>query len=161
MGSLHRNYPATKSPGVYTIILRVKEQLSLSVGSLGRVNLAVGQYLYTGSALGPGGLDSRVARHLRREKRVFWHIDYLTVNRQVDVSAFVRAECLTRMECRVNEMLLSRLGAECAVLRFGSSDCSECPAHLLWIKDLKLAVLIKKIVGVYSEAGLSPSSSVF
>ncbi len=161
MDYLHRNYPATKSPGVYTLILRVKKPLSLSVGSLGSVNLTAGQYLYTGSALGPGGLDSRVTRHLRKEKRIFWHIDYLTVNRQVDVSALVKAECLTRLECRINGLLMSRLGAECTILRFGSSDCSECPSHLLWAKDLELSVLIKKITGVYSEAGLSPSSRVF
>lgn len=161
MGCLHRNYHVTKSPGVYTLILQVKEQLSLSIGSLGRVNLAAGQYLYTGSALGPGGLDSRVARHLSKEKRVFWHIDYLTVNQQVNVLALVRAECLNRMECRVNGLLLSRFGAECTVLRFGSSDCSECPGHLLCAKYLELGVLIKKMKGVYLEAGLKPTSNTF
>src|SRR5574340_196450 len=102
----HLNHPTIKSRGVYTLILQVNEEpLSLNVGSLGRVNLAAGQYLYTGSALGPGGLDSRLARHLRREKRLFWHIDYLIVDQRVEVSALVRADCLTRMECQVNKML--------------------------------------------------------
>ncbi|MCL4436623.1 MAG: GIY-YIG nuclease family protein [Thaumarchaeota archaeon] len=161
MNHIHRNYPATKSVGVYTLVLQVKRHLSLSIGSLGRVNLVAGRYLYTGSALGPGGLDSRLARHLRKEKRVFWHIDYLTVDPCVDVSALVRSDCITRAECRVNKMLQSRLAAECTVPGFGSSDCGECLSHLLLAKDSEFGALTKKIMDVYSEVGLNPSRKVF
>jgi len=49
--------------------------LRLRIGKLGIHNLPHGYYVYVGSAL--GGLASRLRRHLRSEKRLHWHIDYL------------------------------------------------------------------------------------
>jgi Uri superfamily endonuclease len=149
-------YPATKHPGVYTLILQIQTDHTLNIGSLGSVHLTIGRYLYTGSALGPGGLETRISRHLMKEKRVFWHIDYLTVNQHVNVQAFIKAECLCRMECSVNQQLLSHLSVT-PIIKFGSTDCSECPGHLLRVENLRLDSLIKNIMEVYLEAGLNPT----
>ncbi len=159
MAHLNRSYSVTKNPGVYTMILQVKENLSLRIGSLGQIDLGAGKYLYTGSALGSGGLDSRLARHLRKEKRVFWHIDYLTVNRYAAVRGLVKARCLRRMECSVNSMLLSQLSVM-PIPRFGSSDCGKCSGHLLWAGDTGLDVLIKSTMRIYLELGMNPASNI-
>ena len=42
-----------------------------------------GDYFYIGSA--KGCLETRLQRHLRKEKRIFWHIDYLLENQKVKI----------------------------------------------------------------------------
>ena len=70
--------PAT---GVYVIEIELPEPLTVSVGKLGALDFPAGAYLYVGSA--QRALPSRVARHMRREKPLRWHIDYLTTRGRV------------------------------------------------------------------------------
>jgi Uri superfamily endonuclease len=65
------------APGSYILILRADQAATISVGRLGDVPIVPGWYLYTGSALGTGGLHGRVRHHLRPVTRPHWHIDYL------------------------------------------------------------------------------------
>lgn len=116
-------------PGAYALELRLELPLRLDVGRLGTVLLPAGRWRYFGSARGPGGLQARVLRHLRPAgRRDRWHIDRLT------------------REVRVSRLLLVPGGSECVLVRrhlalgwtarvpgFGSSDCRDCPAHLLWM----------------------------
>ena len=64
-------------PGVYAVWLQVAERLTLRVGALGEWAVMPGDWVYVGSALGPGGLRARVAHHARIAARPHWHIDYL------------------------------------------------------------------------------------
>jgi Uri superfamily endonuclease len=50
----------------------------MSVRNNSPVSLAAGRYFYCGSAKGPGGLQARIARHMRHGKAIRWHIDNLT-----------------------------------------------------------------------------------
>jgi len=45
-----------------------------------------GYYCYTGSARGSGStnLKHRIGRHLKKEKRMFWHIDYVLKNQNIN-----------------------------------------------------------------------------
>jgi len=52
-----------RAPGVYALVIELCRDFSGYVGSLGRVTLARGIYVYVGSARGPGGLYSRIRRH--------------------------------------------------------------------------------------------------
>ena len=64
------------SGGYYLLILELKRGQRIRVGALGVVAFEPGYYTYAGSAR--GGLEARVARHLRvRGKKKHWHIDYL------------------------------------------------------------------------------------
>ncbi|WP_346911312.1 DUF123 domain-containing protein [uncultured Roseibium sp.] len=65
-------------PGTYGLLLRLAEPVTLGLARLGNPVLAPGLYLYCGSANGPGGVRARLGRHLRRDKAVRWHIDYLS-----------------------------------------------------------------------------------
>ncbi len=142
--------------GVYSIILGVRRGVSIRVGALGIVRLCRGLYVYTGSARGGGGLDARISRHLRREKKIFWHIDHLTSNPRVSVLALVKAEEQRRTECVVNRRIRSRLDAE-PILGFGSSDCREsCLGHLLAVGSRSLSMCLEGIKEVYRESGLNP-----
>ncbi|MDG6902673.1 MAG: GIY-YIG nuclease family protein [Nitrososphaerota archaeon] len=61
--------------GLYQLVIRLKRKQSIGVGRLGRFAFPSGYYVYTGSAR--RGLESRIARHLRKEKRLRWHVDYV------------------------------------------------------------------------------------
>jgi Uri superfamily endonuclease len=119
--------------GTYVLALRLDEARTISAGRLGEFHLPAGHYLYTGSALGPGGLCARLARHRRplgHRKRPHWHVDYL---REVAVwnGAWVRAS-EQRLECKWAEILRSLDGARIVAAGFGASDC-RCPAHLVYV----------------------------
>ncbi|OPX33398.1 hypothetical protein B1H10_06095 [candidate division KSB1 bacterium 4484_188] len=68
------NFPG----GCYQIILNLAQPVSLAVARLGLLRFPPGFYIYTGSQ--QRSLLKRVERHLRPEKKIHWHIDYLTVH---------------------------------------------------------------------------------
>ncbi len=62
----------------YLLFLLVKEKLTVRVGKLGKVNFDKGLYVYVGSAKNS---IKRVLRHFKKMKKIHWHIDYLTSNK--------------------------------------------------------------------------------
>ena len=114
--------------GNYILLMAVDHAMRVSIGRLGVMKFVPGYYAYVGSAM--LGIENRVRRHLRKEKKLFWHIDYLREKaRVVEVH---QAESRENMECRIAVMLSRRLES---VPRFGSSDC-KCTSHLLYDPDL-------------------------
>jgi Uri superfamily endonuclease len=117
-------------PGTYALLFRLQQPLTLTVGRLGTVVLPAADLVYVGSALGPGGLEARLARHGRRDKRPYWHIDYLTLRVQPVLWRLEGGR--ERRECRWVRELLALPGAWTPVPGFGNGDCREgCPAHLI------------------------------
>jgi Uri superfamily endonuclease len=115
-------------PGVYQLVLFLPEDITLRVGALGVFHFPAGRYVYTGSAL--GGLRARLARHLRTQKRLRWHIDYLLPHAVVeDIRLFLTKE---RRECAINRQTLTLPHARVIARGFGSSDC-RCPTHLVYL----------------------------
>jgi Uri superfamily endonuclease len=89
----------------------------------------MGWYAYAGSALGSGGLQARLARHARTQKRLHWHIDYLLKRARL-VQSWHTA-CPARLECAWASALLQVPKAQIAIRRFGASDC-RCLGHLIY-----------------------------
>lgn len=122
---------------------------AIQVGRLGRLHLRAGTYLYVGSALGPGGLRARVARHLRPYKRLHWHIDYL-----LQVSRAKRlflAYGRQRLEHAWARQLCRQPQAELPLSGFGASDCG-CPAHLVHLPmRMGLSWIQRKLEGASPE----------
>jgi len=130
--------------GTYALIIHVPFDVEISVGALGRRSFRAGFYVYVGSAM--GGLRERIQRHLREDKRLYWHIDYLlTRARVVDL---ILAE--GRGECGVAEALSAKLQP---IDGFGSSDC-RCRSHLFYHPD-KLH-LIAETLAAFKSCGLKP-----
>ena len=121
-------------PGTYVLLIDVTDPLDLTVGKLGCFGLPPGCYAYVGSAHGPGGLRGRLARHVRRDRRRHWHIDYLT---EVALVFYVYFRASTRrLECRWAQRLVGLPGASAPAPGFGSSDCrAGCLAHLVRLPD--------------------------
>lgn len=101
------------------------------VGRLGALRLQPGFYVYLGSALGPGGLRARIARHLRRAKRWHWHIDYLRAYTRPD-RLWYSADA-SRREHRWAMAMQAMPGAT-AIDGFGASDC-KCVSHLFHFEE--------------------------
>jgi Uri superfamily endonuclease len=119
-----------RSKGTYALLLRLECTEEIAIGRLGTFTFPAGYYLYVGSALGPGGLEARLARHRRRDKKLRWHIDYLLGHAQlVEVWS---AASTHKMECLWAQAARELPGCEIPVPGFGSSDC-RCPSHLMYL----------------------------
>jgi Uri superfamily endonuclease len=117
----------SSGPGAYGLLIRLKAPFSGKIGALGSITLPPGTYLYLGSAYGPGGLPARLRRHLRKDKRLHWHVDYLTNTGTIE-QIFVLPE---GQECDLADRALQLSDVHVPVSGFGSSDCRRCAAHLL------------------------------
>lgn len=117
----------SKDRGSYILYGRLAENKSLKIGSLGKLDFKEGYYLYTGSAM--NSLSSRLRRHMNKNKRFRWHIDYLIpelINlKPIAIRSSEDLECLLSME--LNKIYRPVTG-------FGSSDC-HCEGHLYWFKE--------------------------
>jgi len=116
----------------YQLTIEISAAVTLQIGRLGNFTFRPGAYLYSGSAR--RGLRSRINRHLRREKKLRWHIDYLldspvAIDYLLDspVAEVRRVLISTRPECE----LVRKGGGLVVVPGFGASDCrSGCASHL-------------------------------
>jgi len=112
----------------YQLHIRIESDVTIQVGALGKQEFAAGNYIYTGSAR--RNLPARIRRHLGREKRLRWHIDYLLADPHVQITGVVTS---TREECDWNQSVQGTA----PVPRFGASDCrSGCGAHLRYLGPL-------------------------
>jgi len=126
---------ALPTNGIYTLIIFLSRETYLNVGKLGQQKFPKGYYTYTGSALGKGAssLKRRVSRHLQKNKRNFWHIDFLLANENATVTAIVAAQTDEKLECNLNHYIKREGEARILVKGFGASDCREnCESHLLY-----------------------------
>ena len=148
------------SRGVYSLLIRVKKPMSIRIGALGVRRFNPGLYVYVGSAMGFGAqsLEGRIRRHLSDNKQTRWHIDYLLLNRDVEVVRVVSSETAQKAECKVVEEL-TREGLPNPELRgFGSSDCrSGCFSHLIYFGSTQTVEdALDRILAVYKRLGLKP-----
>ena len=121
--------------GTYALLCFNKSEKRLNIGKLGKFIFKRGYYTYTGSALGMGGLRSRVYRHLKQDKSKHWHMDFLR-----ESVSILEIWCLygnERMECRWASIFGRADDYSIPVKGFGSSDC-KCGSHLFYSKKRPL-----------------------
>ena len=116
---------------LYVLFIKIEEERRIRVGSLGLLRFIPGRYAYVGKALGIS-LEKRVSRHMRREKKLRWHIDYLT---SVERPRYVYYTRELKEEYELVELLKS-YGWREAFRGFGSSDDKRSASHLLYNKKL-------------------------
>jgi Uri superfamily endonuclease len=116
-----------KVKGSYILLVELATKKDIFVGKLGYVSLPKASYAYVGKAM--NGLRARLARHLRGEKKLHWHIDYLLKEAEVKEIILCRGE--ERVECSPAQALAGNLQY---VPDFGSSDC-KCRSHLYFASE--------------------------
>jgi Uri superfamily endonuclease len=117
--------------GVYLLLIRVSRNLTIRIGSLGKINFDKGLYAYVGSA--QKNLEKRLKRHLLKTKKKFWHIDYLLNNKFTKIIKLLYKNSGKNEECKIANKLSK---TEIAIPNFGSSDCN-CRSHLFSLKNMK------------------------
>ena len=116
--------------GVYVLIINVKHNIGIKIGALGKINFKKGKYAYVGSS--QNNLTKIIRRHLSKNKKKKWHIDYLLMNPHVKVESAHCKEAKKDEECKIAHMLSS---VEEPVRGFGSSNC-KCHSHLFRLKSI-------------------------
>jgi len=114
-----------KDRGSYLLIVKLAKRTAIKAGRLPESVFPAGYYVYVGSAM--SGLSSRLARHRRKNKKIHWHIDYLTAEAVHVLPVPIRSP--KRQECEIAGALSSIRQA--GQRGFGSSDC-ECATHLFF-----------------------------
>ena len=132
--------------GIYTLLIRFDRPQAITIGKLGGVSFSAGYYAYVGSAL--NGLESRIVRHLKKEKALHWHIDYFLQKARLEEIIYSQTE--KNLECAISFQLAQKLTP---IPHFGCSDC-RCKSHLYFCKD---RLSLRKIIRYsFKKGGLIP-----
>jgi len=109
----------------YQLDIILAEPTRLSIGQFGIYDFPVGHYVYTGSA--KRNIEARIARHLRQDKKLKWHIDYLLASPHASISKVTQ---FVQAECEQNQ----KTAGIVYIAGFGASDCSAgCGGHLKYL----------------------------
>jgi Uri superfamily endonuclease len=123
--------------GVYAVITEMPRAVIIPIGKQRNEQFKKGFYCYVGSAF--NGLEKRLERHCRKDKKLHWHIDYLLV--VATVRAIVYAKTSEKVECVLSQVLTRELDSIC---HFGCSDCI-CKSHLFFAQSFDMLIeIIKK-----------------
>ena len=126
-----------KRKGTYVLVITLGSDMEITVGALGTLSFPKGIYCYVGSAM--GGLDQRLKRHLSKEKKLKWHIDYLTTVADGRRAMISYPDFIP--ECELAEMA-ERSGMVPSHIGFGCSDC-KCRTHLFQASEGALEELVR------------------
>jgi Uri superfamily endonuclease len=126
--------------GSYILLAELPKEQKISIGKLGIITFPKGFYAYVGSAM--KGFESRIGRHLRKDKKPHWHIDFLL--KKARIREIILCETEEKVECILAQALAEEFRA---IPGFGSSDC-KCESHLYFEKrEDKLKARVIKVVG--------------
>jgi len=117
--------------GIYCLVVKLSKDTKIKIGELGKINFLKGFYLYSGSAM--NGLMNRISRHRSKQKKLFWHIDYLLKSKYAKIIFAIPIKTDKRLECELNRTV-SKLPDATPIKSFGCSDC-KCDTHLFYFKE--------------------------
>lgn len=132
-----KKYPDS---GVYLLKIKVAKKSKITIGALGEKIFPVGYYFYSGTA--QRNFKSRLKRHYSDDKKLYWHIDYLLQNAELENNYVF--EFTKQGECFLTATLKSA-GAKNIVKSFGASDC-KCNSHLLYFNCKTGKNIVDKIL---------------
>jgi Uri superfamily endonuclease len=146
--------------GVYVLIIQVKQPVKVQIKSLGDTEFDPGVWVYVGSAMGTGStsIKNRLRRHFRKEKTIYWHIDYL-LNEDIEIEKAIWAQSERHLECELAQSLASNDEFNAGPKGFGASDCkSGCIAHIFKHQSGKSSDDV--LTGIFVGLNLQPQSSM-
>ena len=121
--------------GTYCLLINLKKDSRIKIGNkLSFINFKSGYYIYVGSAM--NSLESRLNRHLSDDKKKHWHIDYLLLNKNSQITDIYYTVSTKKVECEIARNI-SPNSSE--IDNFGSSDC-DCNSHLFYFENIEDAI---------------------
>ncbi|MCW8831046.1 MAG: GIY-YIG nuclease family protein [Gammaproteobacteria bacterium] len=138
--------------GTYIVVLKSECAKTIGIGRLGPFRIKRGYYVYVGSAMGPGGVASRLKHHCKISNRPHWHLDYLRA--ETRFYAAYALHSADRRECDWAMLLSKSELADAPMQGFGSSDC-RCDTHLFYFSSARdVVTAIQTLNGVQKIEGL-------
>jgi Uri superfamily endonuclease len=134
--------------GSYILILHLEHTNTISVGKRRKWCFPAGYFAYVGSALGPGGLASRLKHHICSTASPHWHIDYLRPGTRL-IELWI-SEFPGHLEHQWAAFLYQFHKTVRIFKGFGCSDC-KCPSHLFYFSGRPAFRRFKK--GIASRSG--------
>ena len=129
--------------GAYILLIKLNSNKNIRVGSLGKLEFKKGFYCYVGSAIGSTTIENRCKRHLIKNKKMKWHIDYF--RKEAEIVNIFAIPSRRRIECKIARKILKK--ADSFIPKFGSSDCN-CKSHLFYFKNKKS---LSKLYPIFSK----------
>lgn len=120
-------------PGTYLLLFHNRINQAIEIGKIGTMEVQQGYYLYVGSAFGSGGIKARVNRHIRQDKTLKWHIDYLRSHCCLE-RVFINYSA-NKQESNWVEKLQQQSSFSTGFNGFGASD-SHHSSHLFFSPSL-------------------------
>jgi len=108
----------------YLLNIHLENARTIKIGKLGKHRFSKGHYIYVGSA--KRNFHHRINRHLRQEKKIHWHIDYL-----LKYARITEIWSSSLSEDKIADILSTIM--EVPVLHFGASD-KKSKSHLFYGK---------------------------
>jgi Uri superfamily endonuclease len=141
-------------PGSYALHLIVREPVCAVIGHLGKFAFPAGDYLYLGSAHGPGGLGARLRHHERLADRPHWHLDWLRPLAHLMGGWYAVGE--GALECGWSQAVACLPGATIPAPGFGAADCRNgCAAHLIAFSGGMEDAMVEKALGSFLGSATS------
>ncbi len=126
--------------GIYILLIFLNKDEEIRVRALGNINFINGFYTYVGSS--QNNLEKRILRHLSKDKKLFWHIDYLINSKNIEILSVFYKNAEKFSECKTAEILNKYY---LPIKNFGSSDC-KCISHLFFLNNPdKLYDILRKL----------------
>lgn len=132
---LAKGCDSTPLKGCYQLVIELRKPVRLRHPRFRQTVFPAGFYIYTGS--GKANFLHRMARHLERDHKKRWHIDYLLAHPPATIVDVVVLPGEEQRECLVNSDVGKMPGGTVVARGFGSSDCrGGCASHLYWFREL-------------------------
>ncbi|MFX1286377.1 MAG: DUF123 domain-containing protein [Promethearchaeota archaeon] len=125
------------SQGVYVLVFEIICSFLIDINRFNWL-LRTGFYLYFGSARGKTStsLEKRLTRHFKRQKKTFWHIDYITSHPDTKMINAYYTTITGTTECSALQGFLQNFHNTEIIQKFGSSDCkAKCGGHLVFFSN--------------------------
>lgn len=132
--------------GTYCLIMHLENNTQIKIGKKGMIKFKGGYYVYIGSAL--NSLEGRIKRHLRKYKKLHWHVDYLLDSPYCQVMVVFFNDDGLKHECELATQI-AKEGEE--IMGFGCSDCN-CSSHLIYF--VKMAEAEDECINAFKRMGL-------
>jgi Uri superfamily endonuclease len=116
--------------GTYCLLINLKTNQLIQIGRKGKINFNKGCYVYVGSAM--NSLEGRIRRHLRKDKKMHWHVDYLLDNPNSHIVQVFFSDDGVKHECDLATCIAEE---GTGIQGFGCSDC-KCHSHLIYFSKI-------------------------
>ncbi len=125
--------PEINNRGIYILEIYAKKNFCIEIKKFSDRIFTKGYYYYVGSA--QKNLRQRLTRHLKKKKKIHWHIDYITAIHTNKIQIILLSQGSSKdLECEIANHFEYSLKLDASFKNFGNSDSNCSSTHLFYSK---------------------------